>query len=584
MKNNYWITHLHSHFSLLDSIATPKHIFQRINELSMIGCSVTDHGNINGSIEFLKEAKKNNKKIGLGCELYVCKQHSTIKNESNRSLGHLLVVAKNNNGWVDLVKLISESNTPDKFYYKPRLSLEELKPYFNNRNLLVYGGHYGSVIANEIFDKDGQLINGGIENAEKLILELKDILQDDLYLESQLISPDFKSLVDIIRELSIKTNVKTIASIDSHFVWPRQRNDHWVALAANLRKTINECQSPQFGLSSFFKEDSCYYIPSYDELIKFGNTEQELQNTLEVASKIEEYTNILKNPQLPQIKCPENRTPYEQLKYLCEEGFKSKIENKVTNLEEYRTRLDYELGVIQNANLSSYFLIIEDIIHYIQSNGWVRSIGRGSAAGCLIAYLINITQVDPLTYGLMFQRFYDESRKNSPPDIDLDVQANKRDSIIAYIKSKYSEECVCQMVTFTSIKGRGALKAVLRAHNVVTPTEMNNITVNIPDEAKIAPELQIMKEEEGESSIIKWALENNQDKLKSWCYIDEEDQLQGPLAKYFEQAIRLEGTKVNQSKHAAGVIIAPEPLINLCPMIYDSKTNSQIAGFEMNDM
>jgi len=170
------------------------------------------------------------------------------------------------------------------------------------------------------------------------------------------------------------------------------------------------------------------------------------------------------------------------------------------------------------------------------------------------------------------------------PDIDVDVPINKRENIISYIKNKYGEDKVSQMITFNTMKGRGALKEVLRVYGNISFDEMNKITKYIPDEAKIADELQEMKEDTGEASIIRWALENNIDKLKEWCYISDDETLAGPLAKRFEQAIRLEGTKSNQSKHAAGIVISKDPLKTVCPMIYDSKNKQTIAGMEMQDL
>ena len=188
----------------------------------------------------------------------------------------------------------------------------------------------------------------------------------------------------------------------------------------------------------------------------------------------------------------------------------------------------------------------------------------------------------------MFDRFYNSGRNTadrvSMPDIDVDVPVDKREHIIQYIKDTYGSAQVCQMVTFNTIKGRGAIKDVLRVYGNVSFEEMNNITKNIPDEAKIADDLQDMKDETGEASIIRWALENQGERLKEWCYIGENQQLEGPLAKRFEQAIRLEGTKVHQSKHAAGVVIADSELSSLCPMVYDTKTKSRIAGMEMEDL
>jgi DNA polymerase-3 subunit alpha len=170
------------------------------------------------------------------------------------------------------------------------------------------------------------------------------------------------------------------------------------------------------------------------------------------------------------------------------------------------------------------------------------------------------------------------------PDIDVDVPINKRENVIDYIKRCYGSDKVSQMITFNTIKGRGAIKDVLRVYGNISFDEMNKITKGIPDEAKIADDLQEMKEETGEASIIRWALENQPDKLKEWCFLDENNELQGPLAKRFEQAIRLEGTKSNQSKHAAGIAISASSLNTICPMVYDSKNDQMIAGMEMQDL
>jgi DNA polymerase-3 subunit alpha len=293
---------------------------------------------------------------------------------------------------------------------------------------------------------------------------------------------------------------------------------------------------------------------------------------------------------LPPFDCPTGFDQDEYLRELCRHGWRDKIANKIPkeNQQPYLDRIKYELEVLQGAGLSSYFLIVQDIVNYVRANNWLPGPGRGSAAGCLVSYLIGITSIDPIKYNLFFDRFYNSGRNTkdhiSMPDIDVDVPINKREEIIQYIKNKYGHDKVSQMITFNTIKGRGALKDVLRVYGNISFDEMNRITKNIPDEAKIADELQEMKEETGEASIIRWALENNADKLKEWCYIDDNGELQGPLAKRFEQAIRLEGTKSNQSKHAAGICISSQPLKEVCPMVYDSKNYQLIAGMEMQDL
>ena len=319
------------------------------------------------------------------------------------------------------------------------------------------------------------------------------------------------------------------------------------------------------------------------------HTEEEIENTKFVDGLCENY-DILHKPMLPPFEC-EGNNPDEYLRQLCRNGWREKIDKKIPkeNHQKYVDRIKYELDVLQGAGLSSYFLIVQDIVNHIRHNNWLPGPGRGSAAGCLVSYLVGITAIDPIKYNLIFDRFYNAGRNTndrvSMPDIDVDVPIGKRETIIEYIKNKYGKEKVSQMITFNTMKGRGALKDVLRVYGNISFEEMNRITKHIPDEAKISDELQEMKEEYGESSIIRWALENNPEELKEWCHIDEETkELKGPLAKRFEQAIRLEGTKSNQSKHAAGVVISQANLDEVCPMVYDSKNKQLIAGMEMQDL
>jgi len=239
--------------------------------------------------------------------------------------------------------------------------------------------------------------------------------------------------------------------------------------------------------------------------------------------------------------------------------------------------------------IKNYQGIVHDISVKNTASYNVEGIGvHNSAAGCLVSYLVSITAIDPIKYDLMFERFYNSGRNTvdhiSLPDIDVDVPIRQRGNIINYIKDKYGHDKVSQMITFNKMKGRGAIKDVLRVYGNVSFAEMNEITKFIPDESKISDELQQMKEDGGEASIIRWALENNSKELSPWCQLEEDGTLSGPLSKRFEQAIRLEGTKTNQSKHAAGLAISSTPLAEICPMIYDSKTGNPIAGMEMADL
>ena len=588
---SYSVLHCHSHFSLLDGLSKATQIAERCKELGIKNCALTDHGNIAGSVKFFTEMKKSGIKPIIGCELYICNQDPSLQTPENKELSHFLVLAKNLDGWKKLVRIVSESNKPEYFYHRPRLDFKTLSTYIDG-NLIGITGHLGSSLANILLQADNlsdDWENKGINH----ISQLKRIFGDNnVFLEAQLIDqenlPVQKILTNAIRILGNKTNTKVICTPDAHYCRKEDAIDQRILLCNSLKTTFPEISrklsnNEDVPMGCFFLSDN-YHIPSYEEMLS-AHTREEIENTNFVADLIEEY-DILSPPRLPQYSCPNNLSPDEYLRELCRNGWKEKIANVIPKEkhQEYVDRIKYELDILQGAGLSSYFLIVQDIVNYVRKNGWLPGPGRGSAAGCLVSYLIGITSIDPIKYQLLFERFFNAARASSMPDIDVDVPINKREYIIEYIKNKYGHDKVSQMITFNTMKGRGALKDVLRVYGNVGFEEMNRITKNIPDEAKIADELQEMKEETGEASIIRWALENNAEKLKEWCYIDDNGELQGPLAKRFEQAIRLEGTKSNQSKHAAGIAISYSPLQELCPMIYDSKTHQPIAGMEMQDL
>lgn len=592
---NYVPLHCHTHFSLLDGLSKPEQISKRCLDIGATSCAITDHGNIAGSVKFYSEMLRKGIKPILGCELYLCDQNPSIQEKTNKDLTHFIVLAKNLKGWQNLISLVSESNRPDFYYHKPRLDLENLGRFCDG-NMIGFCGHLGSLLADKILinnSPEPDWKNIGIE----YIGRLKDIFgKDNFFLESQLMDKDATPiqsvLTDMIRELGKITNTKVICTPDAHYATKDDAIDQRILLCNNLKTTFPEISrkvqnKEDFGMSCFFESDN-FHILSQEEMNSL-HTEEEIENTNLVSSMCEQY-NILDKPRLPPFECPAGFNVDEYLRQLCRNGWRDKIANIIPKNEQdiYTERIKSELGILQSAGLSSYFLIVQDIVNYVRDNQWLPGPGRGSAAGCLVSYLIGITSIDPIKYNLLFDRFYNAGRNTkdrvSMPDIDVDVPINKRENVIEYIKQKYGKDKVSQMITFNTIKGRGALKDVLRVYGNISFEEMNKITKNIPDEAKISDELQEMKEETGEASIIRWALENNADKLKEWCFYDEKGELQGPLAKRFEQAIRLEGTKSNQSKHAAGVVIGDQSLNTICPMIYDSKTGQTIAGMEMQDL
>ena len=538
--NKYFPAHIHSDSSLLDGLSKPKNIAKRIVELGLDGCSLTDHGNVSNAVSFVKEMTKVEKKWVLGSELYICEQDASIKTKDNRSLTHLVVLAKNLAGWRSLIKLTSQSNTPELLYYKPRLDVTRLAEHTKDGNLVSFSGHLGSAMASVLFDAPKLAFNSKTEQEAKSLLKVnwdvdaKNLALDYLnlfgkgnfYLEIQLIDKECLPcqivVANCLRQISQMTGIPCVATPDAHYCKKEDSADQRILLCTNLKTSLATVEAKiendeDVMLGGFFKSNN-YHIPSYEEMCAL-HTKEELENTLRIAEQCEQY-NILSKPILPPFDCPSGNSE-EYLRQLCRDGWANKIKGKIPKYreQEYADRVKYELGVLQGAGLSSYFLIVQDIVGFVRKNKWMTSPGRGSAAGCLVSYLVGITGIDPIPYGLIFERFYNAGRntatKVSMPDVDIDVPVQHRETIIEYIKNKYGHDKVAQIISFQTMKARGALKDVLRAYGSVTFDEMNRITEPIPDEAKIADQLQEMKEETGESSIIRWALENKADELET---------------------------------------------------------------------
>jgi DNA polymerase-3 subunit alpha len=593
---NYVPLRVHTHYSLQLGLSKPSDVSARCKELGIQSCGITDTANIAGSVSFYKEMVNKKIKPILGCELYLTKHDCCIKDPENDKMSKMSVLSKNKSGWNSLINVVSTTNSEKFFHKNPRIDLENLNKLIDTKNSLIcITGYYDSLLWNEITSN-----NTLKEDWKKIFIShvnrLNDIFgESNVFIEIQMFTNYYnqKDIGQQIREICSENNYHIIAGIDSYYCRPEDSVDQKILLCSKLKTTLPEISKKiisdiDVGVNEFFNCDQ-YYILDH-ETISSLYTSEEIENTVKISEMCEEFYPLNK-PMLPDFDYPKQfNNSSEYLRQLCREGWRKKIEGKIQkeNHQPYIDRIKYELEVLEGAGLSSYFLIVRDILHFCKKNGWLCGPGRGSAAGCLVSYLIDITNIDPIKYHLLFERFYNAGRNTSDrvsmPDIDVDVPINKRDLIIEYIKNKYGHDKVAQMITFTTLKGRGALKEVLRVYNNISFEEMNNITRNIPEESKIADELQEIREEDGDASIIKWALENNPEKFKEWCEIDENGQLTGPLAKRFEQAIRIEGTKFHQSKHAAGIAISAKPLAEICPMIFDTKTNQYIAGLEMNDL
>lgn len=601
-----WVPlHAHSHYSLLDGLSKPYQMADVCEENGYNACAITDHGSISGAVSFSTAMQKKNIKPILGCEFYISEKSALIKDNENRKLHHLVVLAKNLKGWQQLMSATSKSNDEDMFYYKPRLDLTTLKQ-FADGNLVAFSGHPGSQLANvclkeldgynELKNPSAFIVSDAIEKATEAAYDLQSIFgKGNFFIEIQLMDSDVmpmaKYVADILRQVSVNTGIPCVATPDAHYARREDAFDQRLLLCSSLKLTFPKVQSmmargEKFPLGGFFRSAN-FEIPTLERM-ELYHTEEELRNALVIADMCEDYS-ILGKPQFPKFPCPDNMSEADYLKHLCREGWQRLLQDRgIVSTEakrnEYGDRVKMELDVIHNAKLEGYFLIVQDYVRWAKDQNWLVGPGRGSAAGSLVSYLLGITLIDPIPHDLLFSRFYNAGRNTADrvalPDIDMDFPISKRGKVIDYIKSKYGENRVCQMSTFGRLQGRGAIKEVLRIHDVCGYAMMNTITKGIPHEHEIEDQMKAS----GETSILKWVIENEPEAVGDWCRVDDDGSLVGEYAQYFSQAIRLEGTFKTLGKHAAGIVISAENLNNVCPMIQDKHGDSKVAALEMNDL
>ena len=371
----------------------------------------------------------------------------------------------------------------------------------------------------------------------------------------------------------------------SYYVEKEQASLHRVLLCSALKTTLPKINAKI--RNNQLDADILEYFQKDDKCITEGKVTKELQY---IYDSCEDYE-ILNPPMLPTFVCPNNLSQEEYLTKMARDGYtrllKPKVGKDKTKQQVYGDRFRKELQVIKDADLFGYFLIVQDIIRHVEKDmGWLAGPGRGSAAGCLISYLVGITKIDPVEHDLLFERFYNAGRNTgghvSLPDIDMDVPGKKRDDVIDYLKTTYGNEHVSQMITFGRLQGRSAIKEVLRINEACSFSEMNAITKSVPNEADISDQLADMDDED--RSIIRWSLLNRADELRDFCQISDDGKLEGDYAEYFQQAIDMEGTFKTQGKHAAGVVISKDKLKNVCPMVQQKGSTENIAGLEMADL
>ena len=581
-------TRIHSHYSLLQSTLKPKNIVRICKELGYSAAAMTDFASISGAVKFMQECKENDIKPILGCEIPI----STSRNST------VTLICKNIEAWKKLLHIVSACNDVENFKKHPTIGVDDLFDMVDD-NFICIDGYVGSALFDEMiedhhciytaseYDDAGSCLKRQYEkDCVVHISKFREKFGEDYFLEVNNLDSELFSATKLVSNcvISVADSLgfdNIIAGANIYYGEAKDARDHRVILCSKMKTTLSKIdvaleKEDNFKYSRFFRS-SKYYIPSKKELKVYDK--RHVLNVGKINNRCDDYT-ILSAPNLPQVETVNNVSQIEQLKQLCRDGWSDVLKptgvvDKKEDLERYRDRVLQELEVIEDGDLAGYFLIVADYVREFRSRGVLVGPGRGSAAGCLVSYLVGITLIDPVKYGLIFSRFFNSARKGSLPDIDIDFPPEERENVITYLKEKYGDDKVCQMLTFGRLQGRSALKEVLRVNDSCGFDQMNEITNKIPQEAAISDKL----EEMDEPSVIRWALENDPDTLKEYCW-EEDGELKGDFARDFAQALRIEGTFKSQGKHAAGVVVASMKLDGLCPMVR-TKGGGKIAGLEL---
>ncbi|MBU1616407.1 MAG: DNA polymerase III subunit alpha [Candidatus Margulisbacteria bacterium] len=535
MPHGKKFVHLHNHteYSLLDGACRIADLLAKAKEYGQSAIAVTDHGNMYAAIEFYLAAKELGIKPIIGCELYVAPRTRFDKEtKEDRSPFHLTALAKNEAGYKKLIKMVSLASI-EGFYSRPRIDKELLKQYAGD--LVLMSGCAGGEIA--------RLIRAGhYDEAKKAALWYKELAGEDFYLEiMELGLPELAALNPELIRLSKETGIKLVATNDVHCV--NKEDVYYQDILLCIQTNAFHADANRFKM-----ETREFYYKSPDEMIElFKETPEAIRSTVEIAEKCNLEIEIGKL-HLPDFSVPEGDTPDTFMEKLVWEGVKKRYhetlspEGKVLLPPEIIDRVKYELYVIEKMGYAAYFLIVQDFINWAKSNGIEVGPGRGSAAGSIVSYALGITNIDPLKYGLIFERFLNDERI-SMPDIDVDFCFERRGEVIEYVAKKYGSDHVAQIVTFGTMAARGAIRDVGRVLQVPLP-EVDKIAKLVP----FGPEVD-----------LKGALESVKD-LRALYDGDAK------IKQLLDTAMKIEGMARHASVHAAGVVISQKPVSEYAPL------------------
>lgn len=524
--------HVHSHYSLLDGLSKPETIVKKAKEQGSPAVAITDHGAMHGCIEFYKACKKHDIKPIIGCEVYVAFNKLTDKrHQIDNKRTHMLLLAETNEGYENLLKMTTVAHL-EGYYYKPRVDWELLQKY--SGGLIALSGCLQGDIPQAILNNDEEKVKEMIERFQSTFGK------ENFYLEIQdhPALPQQSTVNKKLIEYSKTFDVPLVATCDSHYVERDDNEAQDIMLCIGTARNVDDA-----GRMSMMNSD--YSMRSPEEMWEaFSDVPEALTNTVKIAERCNVSFEFDKNL-IPAFPMPEGKEPAEYLRELCYSGLVKKYKLQDVEIEKLRKdpkakplfeRLDFELKIITDMGFVGYFLIVWDFVKWAKDRGIIVGPGRGSAAGALVSYTLDITEIDPLEWGLLFERFLNPARI-SMPDIDLDFADNRRDEVIEYVAEKYGREKVAQICTFGTLAARAAVKDVGRVLGVPF-VEMNEFAKLIPEKPGTK-----LKEALEQSPELKEAVEKS-DIFK----------------QVMDNALKLEGAVRHVSVHACAVVIADEPL------------------------
>ena len=538
---------------MLDGACDVEKLAQRVKEMGMPAVAMTDHGNIFGAVHFVNAANKEGVKPIVGCELYVCKKDDhNIKRTppENDTYNHLLVLAENEEGYRNLVKITSEASL-NGFYYKPRVSKKFLAEH--SKGLIALSGCLKGEVAE-------RLMENNYDAARQAAATYRDLFgKENFFLEiqDQGLEQEHRIRAGLL-QLEKDLALPLVATNDSHYLCEEDAHAQDVMLCIQTGKSIQETNRMKF-------EGTQFFVKSRDEMYRvFKDTPEVLTRTLDIAERCSLRLEKIPTP-FPHFEVPDGFTIDSYFEHVTRQGFARRLEvlrglsdqGRLKHpLSDYEQRLARELGIIQQMKFSGYFLIVWDFIRYARERSIPVGPGRGSAAGALVAYSLGITDIDPLQHALLFERFLNPERI-SMPDIDIDFCMNRRGEVIQYVTEKYGRDNVAQIITFGTMAAKAAIKDVGRAMDMPY-ADVDRIAKMVPTTLNIRLE----------------------DALKESVQMQEAYEKDPQVRQLLDTARKLEGMVRNSGVHAAGVVISPRPLIELVPL-HKTKNDEIVTAFDM---